>query len=341
MEFFLQILGGLACLVGMLLGMMAALYMLAYRKAQAAVAGLLRIKEAYPRPRVHLHPLPNPEWRDPARIHAMEAQVDALGFQRVGAFEVEGIADLRIVGFVRPEEALAAVIYDHPAGLWLAFRAFYRDGTTLTYANTRLGSGQDQRPGHGRIFAPNVEIAALYARIRAERPQRPFRSLAAEEFVPLYEQSHADEMDWRNSRGGPSEEELRGAMEAGGGRPSPETVRNLRRLIERRALEDLDEVLRANFLEQSLAADAAPAQQDRLLVVHDRLSVELLRAFVGRWLGDKSRTLPEKDIEYSPRHAFALFNEQLPAGERFRKLGEVKAPVPADVYLAAGPRRGE
>jgi hypothetical protein len=158
--------------------------------------------------------------------------------------------------------------------------------------------------------------------------------------VEVYEQSHADEMDWRNSRGGPSEDELRGAMEASGsGEPSGEMVRTLRRVIERRALEDLDEVLRANFLEQSVSPETEPAQKDRLLVVHDRLTSELLRIFVGRWLGEKSRTLPDGEEEFSPRHAFARFNEQLPATERFRKLGELKAPIQADVYLAVRPRR--
>jgi hypothetical protein len=59
-----------------------------------------------------------------------------------------------------------------------------------------------------------------------------------------------------------------------------------------------------------------------LVELQDEPEEELLGAVFGR--GDP------------PRVAFERFNAALPRDSRFRKLGEIDAPVPADVYATPG-----
>jgi len=86
-----------------------------------------------------------------------------------------------------------------------------------------------------------------------------------------------------------------------------------------------------------------------LLVVHDRTPLhEMGRTLVDRTLYEVPEFyLPEirKRLDASakmpgtPRAKFAVLNAGLPAWERYKKLGEVSRPVPADIYYAPQQRQ--
>jgi hypothetical protein len=221
--------------------------------------------------------------------------------------------------------------------VWLDLLCRYQDGTSLTYLNTQQGAGLEQRPGHGKMRAPGVDAAALYRRIVAERPQRPLLPAPVEEFPAIFERAYAEEMDWRNSRGGPTAAEVRAVLAEGGTVVTDEEVAATQQLLAYQALEGLEEALREQFLQHStLTAAEWEEVRERVLFVHDRLPPGSVADLFDEWIDQEPEELEdvgEPEIG-SVRERFEQRNAALIAGRGFRKIGEVAEPVPADVYVA-------
>jgi len=342
MALFFQVLGAVCFTAVVLLGLILAGLFIARSRLRSALQGLHDMAPPQPA-RVHLSPASELVWAD---AEAATTSLDALraaGFQEIGPFGLDEIPAIKLYALFQPEERVWGVVYEHPeAGVWVDLVSRYEDGTSLTYANTGEGAGLDQRPGHGIIRAPGLEVAALYRRHLAERPARTLKPVSANAFTQSFESAYAEEMDWRNSRGGPTTEELRAVLEARGSQVSDEAIEETRRLLADQAAEGLSEAI----LERFLATTTLPAAEwekarDRVVVVHENMSPSLLvEAFMQELEYDDEHDaeLPasddlEREAEGGePRQLFARWNDGLPAGFRYRLLGSVQEPVPGDIW---------
>ena len=80
--------------------------------------------------------------------------------------------------------------------------------------------------------------------------------------------------------------------------------------------------------------------RERVLVVHDETPLRSLsRCLVrGAFLTEElKRRLKKTRARTSPRAQFAELNDALPASERYKKIGSVLKPSPADIYRAPLP----
>src|SRR5262249_1624139 len=151
--------------------------------------------------------------------------------------------------------------------------------------NTAAGAGVDHMPGHTVERLPGLDAAALYQRFLAERPKKPMIRPIAAEFPAAFEKVYADEMDWRNGRGGPTEEEVRAVAGASGEECDDWVVDATRAMLGQQALQELEKALRRRFREQSgMPREEWDRVRRRLVVVHDRLTREGLAAKLARWV---------------------------------------------------------
>jgi hypothetical protein len=180
------------------------------RRSQAA-----RAAAAAPPPRIHLRPCARPDWSDPKGIERDIVAILTLGFADAGCFEVPEIPRLSIQAYAKQSEGMLAALCDHPAaGKWLDLVTLYEDGTSVTYTTNPHGDPLDQRPGHPKVRAPEVDVRTLYHRLLNQRPPGAFRRIPPAEFVPVFEKAYADEMDWRLATGRPTGREATQAAAA-------------------------------------------------------------------------------------------------------------------------------
>lgn len=200
-------------------------------KAASGVAG--------PPPRIHLTRVDRPEWRNEPAVMAQVKQLVRLGFEDAGTFLVDEMK-LAIRALARPSESIYAVVYDHhpdTAGSWLDLVTRYQDGGSATYT-TSGGPALDSRPGHDKVRAPGASPEALYRRLVAERPAGRATSPAAPDaFQQVFEQAYAEEMKWRNDRGGATEREIRAVAAASGRKVSDLEVAATRKATESQAAQ--------------------------------------------------------------------------------------------------------
>jgi len=94
----------------------------------------------------------------------------------------------------------------------------------------------------------------------------------------------------------------------------------------------------AQFLrEVFLPASEWQQARGRLLVVHDRTALSELagRLIFGAFQTKHMRELLRQiKAAGSPREIFEKINSRLPAWQRYKKLGHVRRPIPADIYRA-------
>jgi hypothetical protein len=294
--------------------------------------------------RIHLRPMAAPSWEDEAAVAAQTRPLPEFGFSKAGAFQVEEIPGLSLQAWVNPRSAVTAVVYEHPtAGVWTDMVTRYQDGTRATFANTQRGEGVDHAPGHTVERFPGLGSRELYERFLADRPDRPTVTPSAETFAEAFEKAYADEMDWRNSRGGATEEEIRRIASLSGETYDEEIIQATRRMAEARAMGQLDESIRERFLaETPLSASEWEGVRNFIVIVHDRMSQDAFTNAMRQCLVEDDDwdddAIPQVDgsPERSPRRLFEAWNAGRAERKRCRKVGSVQEPVAADVYVAPG-----
>ncbi len=337
MDLFLKIMGVLfLALIGFVVVVVLAIRA-RFRQMTKALSQLA-MSLAQPVGHVSLRPIEEPGWNDASALERLSRSLAGLGFQEVGSFEVEGLPGVAIRAWVHPGESVYAVVYEHRvSGVWLDFLSIYQDGTIVRYSNSRHGELLDHRPGQEDWFRPGLDPVELHKVMLAERPNRPLRKVTASTFVEDFENARNAEIDWRTSRGGPSLREIQAIAEASGEAFDEEVLEDTHRMMRLQALDELDERLRTKFLEQyPISALEWETLRDRVVIVHDRLTPEVLLERLEEWFEDEDQ-LEEIEAQtrgLTPREAFIRFNWNLPESSRFRKLGELKEPVEADVYQA-------
>ena len=287
--------------------------------------------------RIELVPMAVNDWDDPDAAREQTEPFAALGFEKAGDFEVRPVDGLRIEAWVKPSEAVTAVIYEHPqAGTWTDLYTHYEDGSRITYLNSGVGGGVDHAPGHDVQRFPGMDSAELYRKLLAERPQKPAKRYGPSDFAAAFEQAYADEMDWRNARGGPTEQEIRAVAALSGKRYSDEEVEATHELLAERALEQLEESLLEKFLARSgMSATEWERIRERVVVIHDKLPTETVGEILSEACDGDDVAEFDDDSDRPMTARFAAFNDALPPPRRFRLLGTLEEPITAAVYCAA------
>jgi hypothetical protein len=348
MSVFFQVLGIVCFTAVLLVGLLFGALLLFRKKLKNALEGLSDLKYMETPNRLHLRPETELEWKDAAAVAGHVEALTAAGFQSIGLFGTEELDYLRIHALCHEEQRTYAVVYEHDkAGVWVDLVTRYEDGTSLTYATTGEGAGLDQRPGHGITRVAGAEPVALYQRMLNERPQRPMKPVSAADFRPSFEAAFAEEMDWRNSRGGPTEEEVRALAEADGEEITDEVLELTRQRMAAQAAAGLTEAIQERFLATTtLTVSEWERVRDSLVIVHDRLLPEqVVSCYFQELVDDDDEDDDQTESEYerreaearagTPREVFARWNEALPESQRYRLLGSVAEPVPGDVYVGA------
>lgn len=337
MALFLQIIGFLFLLF---LVLIVGAFLVIRWKLKQFVKGLEGLAtDSFVTPsRIRLVPEANLVWKDPTGARALLDDFRTLGFAEAGTFLVPELSALRLHALSKLDDAAYAVVYEHDqAGVWIDIVTRYQDGTSVTYSTARQGGELDQRPGHSCTRDPEASPSALFRRFLAERPRRPMETVGPDEFVERFEQHYADSMDWRNARGGPTEEEIRAIAEASGGDVSEETIKAIREQKRTEAMEGLREALHERFLKAStLSAGEWEDVRERLVIIHDQLTQAEVGQLFDQWVGDGevSSSRPKEAVGTTAREFFAALVELAPASREFRMLGTVSDPLEADVYAA-------
>lgn len=290
-------------------------------------------------PTIRLEPSTTIAWEEPETIEQGRSTLSGLGYHDAGQFVIAGITGLKLWAFVNPSEPAYAVLYEHPVvGCWVDLVTRYQDGTSITYSSAPQGGELDQPPGHGKEFYPEAEIEELHQRFLEGRPQKPTRTHTATQFTEVFEQAYAEEMAWRNARGGPTEREIRAIAERTEIDLADEEIDEAREAMAWQAIEALDQTILERFLATTRisAADWEDAR-DFVVVVHDQLPKDALLDRLEEWLEpeDLERLATENWGFASSRASFARFNGNLPTSARFVKLGRVETPIEADIYRAS------
>ncbi|HWE39588.1 MAG TPA: hypothetical protein VG406_23770 [Isosphaeraceae bacterium] len=288
------------------------------------------LEKGYPPPRIRLARNDALVWKNPGKLRAMVASLETLGFEDAGTFELEGRPGHRMKGMVKPSESITAQIYEQPIlGIYLSFFTRYRDGSSLTYTNISGRGIMPDRPGFDRVRLPGLDATHLYLRFVNERRQGLMRPMTAGEYAGDFEALYADLMDWMAARGGYTLEEIRAARLRFGLRIAPRFAQVAVEILSRKAAESLDWILRDRFAaEHGLRAD----ERDRLIVVHDRLGLDVAAALFAREAGVDAAEARTNPLIASPRAAFAELNDRLPESHRLALLGSLDEPVAADFY---------
>lgn len=307
------------------------------RNLEQTMGGLSKVITASgPPSRLHLTNMARADWADERAVEGQTEPLPGLGFTLVGDYQAEEVSGFGLEAWVNPKESVYAVVYEHPkAGVWIDFVTRYLDGTRVTYANSTQGAGVDHAPGHDVQRFPGLDAASLYEKFLEGRADKPREPVSRQEFVALFEKAYADEMDWRNSRGGVTEEEIRAIAKLSGEPYDENVIQVTRRMAEEHAMTQLDEALRERFLKQTpMAASEWEGVRDRVVVIHDRMTPSYFSLVLSNLLEDE--TFPELDgsPEAAPRKVFAELNSSLADDRKFKKLGSIREPVEADVYAS-------
>jgi hypothetical protein len=150
---------------------------------------------------IHLVPAGPQSWNNAASADALADPLLGCGFEDAGIHRVQEMPGMLIRLLVKPDEALFAVVYEHPrVGVWLDVATRYRDGTGITFSTAKQ-TGLNQRPGYPIVNAPAASPLGLCERARTERPSGAFQQITIETAARTFEASYADSIAWRKARG--------------------------------------------------------------------------------------------------------------------------------------------
>ena len=298
-----------------------------------------------------IHPLRREKltWADEEAVNKLLQPLWRLGFQDAGSYEIEEMPGVKVRGLARPEETLWAVVYEHPqAGAWMDFVTRYADenGSTigsLTTSNASQGDELEHRPNHDKIYDKSLDADGLYQRhLAARRTDISWHPVMPENFQAEFEKAYANEMDWRFSRGGVTEDELRAIAAKSGTEVTDEEIKMLREANEMQAASALSEAVREKFLEQtSMPAAEWERLRERLVIVHDHMSAQNVAQEFQAWTYNENDNYDEAEgeddeptypQELTPRQGFEYLNSTLTPARRFEKLAEIEEPVPAHIW---------
>jgi hypothetical protein len=158
--------------------------------------------------------------------------------------------------------------------------------------------------------------------------------VTAAEFPAYFERTYAEVVDHLNARGGPSEEQVRASIRLPRNKEMPDSLVTIARdVLARKAVLGIDVALRDQFGRVAgLTEEELKRVRDRLVFIHDKMMPDDAVDLFNRWVKPIDEASPARPLSAWPRQAFAKLNARLPEAKRYRKIGELDRPLPADIY---------
>ena len=203
----------LLLVVGLLVLVVLGVLFLRWRLLRALgglAEGLEQLGQGMTPAEIHLQSQPEPEWSEPATVARQIADLQAAGHVPIGAFTVDEMEGLTLQALCNEAGCTWSVVYDYPGvGVWVDVVTRYTDGGGLTATNSAQVGNMDPMPGKDRAIEVGADVPrVLELWAQAVRPDGRKPATAAN-FVAEFEQAYAEEMAWRDQRGGPTAEEVR------------------------------------------------------------------------------------------------------------------------------------
>ncbi|MDX2175085.1 MAG: hypothetical protein SF028_01305 [Candidatus Sumerlaeia bacterium] len=344
---FVYILAGLgACSLTLLLAV-GVFFLLVKRKLAKLAAGIATSDGRSPI-RLHLHraavdapPLPE----EAARLCGEFA---ALGFEQVGPFAIEEMPTTRLVGFAHPTERLGAAVYHMDGiGAWCDLVARYPEGIELTVSSAPDMGRVDLRPGKRTVFEPAARperLLELFLEARGPEPALPFEP---EHFARIFEESYAEDMDWRTLRGPATDDEIRRVAAASGTAISEADLERMRALERAKWLNSVWDLLALRFGQSPEAPADWDRRREEAVFIHDRMSPEDVLAACGALeldvpglediRGGAAGLLGARyDTSLPARGLFQNIVDRMEPELRPTRIGALKKPMEAEVWWPRG-----
>jgi hypothetical protein len=300
----------------------------------------------FPTPgRISLEPLPSCTAHPNARAEKRITAFHDLGFVRLATYRLSECDETRLHALAHPASGFVALVHEHPSiGTWSDVMRFSAAGESpvlvsnvLKHVYFRCLPG-DPKFHHAGV--PEAELVRIAESLRAHTGAAQF--VDANTFPCLCESAYAEAAD-RQFHEWPSENELRRLIKD----VSPECelgdrdITALRKLLPEWVANDWRTSCVHEFLHSgSVSAREWEQARDRLLVIHDHTPLRALgwgTCSDGFLTPEMRKCLRRARARMSCREEFARLNAELPASMRYKKMGSVAKPVPADIYRAPLP----
>lgn len=295
----------------------------------------LKMKTHVTPARIHVVPVDEARWKRVEDFAKNREAAIGLGFNDLGSFNVPEMPGVVLNAFVKPSEASYCMIYEHPqVGMWTEFVTRFDDGCALSVSNAPLGGELDTKPGNEKVTDKSKDLAGLYELMLRERDKSNFLTLSGsrEEFISIFERAYADLMDWRNSRGGATAEEIKKVAQNTGKDYSDDVIRLTEVRQNEIACQQLIPAFEERLKESKNYSDQQWQEiQPKLIFVHDNLSSNMVRNL----LRDNFPEVDDIDLPegQSVRALFSKLNSQLPHEKQVKVLATLEKPLETDVYV--------
>jgi len=289
-------------------------------------------------------------WRKLSRGPQRVDSFGTLGFEELGGFGVDELPGARLFVMQHPGSGLLGLVNEHEQlGTWSDVLMFVRGESQPILASSILRHVHFfLLPGSPKIHKHRATEQELSNAVKtAAGAEAAALKLTAGEFARLYEEAFAEAVD-RRLLEPLADAELRRLLRdqcqpCGDTELTDPEFERIKNQYPAAVANELRLVCAAQFLRETpLPASQWEQARGRILVIHERTPPRelTLRRIYGAHLTQAiKRRLRRHDGSRPPRQSFAEFNAALPAWERYKKLGEVTRPVPADIYRAPIPRK--
>ena len=167
---------------------------------RGALQGLgKRAVEAQP-DQIMLQRLAAANWQD-ASVGEVVAALSDAGFTDAGAYSVDKMPGVKVDILVKPDDRVAAHVYEHPeAGIWIELVTRYQDGTSTTLT-TLPATGQNQPGWLTTIRTGKAPADDLLRQFIADRRlhRGVMKPVSAEQAPHEFEEGYAHYVLWRKT----------------------------------------------------------------------------------------------------------------------------------------------
>jgi hypothetical protein len=283
-----------------------------------------------------LEPLTDATWINESPARETIDELLALGFQRGGVHAIPEMPGVELANFLDPSGRVCGVLYLHPAcGCFADLCVDFEDGLELTVSNAPHGSELETRPGTEKRFHPGAAPKELFAIITEEMQRGGSQHHTLRDFRDWFVTAYQADMEWRNAKGGLSEEEIRKIADNSGiaitGSQMEEALKEARLDdIRRWSLECIEEF----SAKTTLSVNEWKKVEDSLLILRDDFHPSAYLAFI-----DEKFDLDPAEIEKlgtmidSGASARSILQTLSDSTEiSIRLLGEVARPISAEIH---------
>lgn len=154
----------------------------------------------------------NNEAEATAQMHLLQT----AGMRFGGFYTTKHMPGVKIATFADPSRCVSASVGVAPShGLMMDVITMYDDGSAVTHRTLR-SQGLDHPPEFRNVFVPNAPADLLLKRHLAERDNKPARAIEPADVADAMEEFNQAVIEWRTSRGGLTEEEVRRNLQVTG-----------------------------------------------------------------------------------------------------------------------------